>query len=82
MPKLPQISGSQLVKILQALGYSMVRQRGSHIRMRKITASGEHAITVPEHKVVAKGTLNDIVNKVSLWNNITKEDIIQRLKHS
>jgi predicted RNA binding protein YcfA (HicA-like mRNA interferase family) len=80
MPKLPQVSGSQLVKILQSLGYGVVRQRGSHIRLRKITASGEHAITVPEHKVIAKGTLSDIINKVSLYNNIPKEELINKLR--
>jgi hypothetical protein len=31
---------------------------------------------VPDHKVVAKGTLNDILTTVSLWNNIPKEDWI------
>ena len=80
MPKLPQVSGSQLVKVLKSLGYGVVRQRGSHIRLRKITASGEHAITVPEHKVVAKGTLSDIINKVSLYNNISKEELINKLR--
>ena len=80
MPKLPQVSGSQLIKVLKSLGYGVVRQRGSHIRLRKITASGEHAITVPEHKVVAKGTLSDIINKVSLNNNISKEELINKLR--
>jgi predicted RNA binding protein YcfA (HicA-like mRNA interferase family) len=80
MPKLPQVSGLQLVRILQSLGYSVIRQRGSHIRLIKVTALGEHAITVPEHKVVAKGTLSDILNKVSLWNNISKEELIRRLR--
>ena len=80
MPKLPQVSGPQLVKVLQSLGYDVVRQRGSHKRLRKITASGEHAITVPEHKIVAKGTLNDIINKVSLYNNISKEELINKLR--
>jgi predicted RNA binding protein YcfA (HicA-like mRNA interferase family) len=80
MPKLPQVSGSQVVKVLRSLGYAVVRQRGSHISMRKVTALGVHAITVPEHRVVAKGTLNDIINKVSLNNHISKEEIIRQLK--
>jgi predicted RNA binding protein YcfA (HicA-like mRNA interferase family) len=80
MPKLPQVSGNDLVKLLQSLGYEVVRQRGSHIRLKKITALGEHTITIPAHKVIAKGTLGDIVNRVSLWNNISKEEISQRLR--
>ncbi len=82
MPKLPQVSGSDLVKLLQSLGYEVVRQRGSHIRLKKVTASGEHAITVPAHKVIAKGTLGDILGRVSLWNSISKEELHKRLGQS
>ena len=35
--------------------------------------------TVPDHKVLAKGTLNDILSQVSLWNGIPKEDLLARL---
>jgi predicted RNA binding protein YcfA (HicA-like mRNA interferase family) len=80
MPKLPQVSGLQLVRLLQSLGYEVIRQKGSHVRLKKVTVSGEHAISVPVHKVMAKGTLSDIIGKVSLWNNISKEDLIKRLK--
>ena len=80
MPKLPQASGNDIVRLLQSLGYEMVRQRGSHIRLRKTTALGEHTITVPVHKVVAKGTLSDIISRVSLWNNIPREELIRRLR--
>ena len=78
-PKLPQISGQDLVRVLQKLGYAVIRQKGSHIRLRKTTNIGEHNITVPEHKTVAKGTLNDIIAKVSLWNNVSKDDLIKLL---
>ena len=80
MPKLPRVSGSDVVGLLQSLGYEVVRQRGSHIRLRKITPTGEHAITVPAHKVLAKGTLSDILTRISLWNNIPKESLLRRLK--
>lgn len=78
-PKLPQISGQDLVRVLRKLGYELVRQKGSHIRLRKATTVGDHHITVPEHKTIAKGTLNDIITKVSLWNNISKDDLIKML---
>ncbi len=80
MPKLPQISGLNLIKVLLTLGYVIDRQRGSHANLRKDTLSGEHSITVPKHAILAKGTLNDILNKVSLWNGISKEDIIRKVK--
>jgi len=80
MPKLPQVSGNEIVKLLQHLGYEVVRQRGSHIRLRKVTPVGEHNITVSAHRVLAKGTLNDILTRVSLWNNIPKKELIDRLR--
>ncbi|CAI1492833.1 protein of unknown function [Thermococcus nautili] len=41
---------------------------------------GTHKITVPYHREIAKGTLNDILNKVALWNGIPKEELIDMLK--
>ena len=61
------------------MGYEIVRQEGSHVRLRKKTEIGEHNITVPKHKEIAKGTLNDILSKVSLWNNIPKEELVKML---
>jgi len=78
-PKLPQISGQDLVRVLRKLGYEVVRQKGSHMRLRKATTVGEHNITVPEHTTIAKGTLNDIITKVGLWNNISKEELLKML---
>ena len=80
MPKLPIVSGDKLIKMLIKLGYEMTRQKGSHIRLRSITEIGEHNITAPRHEEIAKGTLNDILSKVSLWNNISKENLIELLR--
>jgi len=79
MPRLPQVSGGDVVRLLHSLGYETVRQRGSHIRLRKLTPVGEHNITIPAHKTMAKGTLNDILSHVSLWNGIPKDELIRRL---
>jgi len=79
MPRLPQVSGRDLIRLLHSLGYETIRQKGSHVRLRKTTAINEHNLTVPDHKVLAKGTLNDILTQVSLWNNIQKEDLLTRL---
>jgi predicted RNA binding protein YcfA (HicA-like mRNA interferase family) len=60
MPRLPQASGRDLIRLLHSLGYETIRQKGSHVRLRKATTVGEHNLTVPDHKILAKGTLNDI----------------------
>ena len=64
---------------MKALGYQIVRQRGSHVRMEKNTPAGTHKITVPNHDPIAKGTLSDILHKLSIWNQISREDLIERL---
>jgi hypothetical protein len=47
--------------------------------MRKITRIGEHNITIPDHKTLAKGTLNDLLAQVSLWNGISKQELLDQL---
>ena len=78
--KMPVVSGKQLIKVLHKLGYNVVKQRGSHIKLKKDTIAGTHSITVPEHNEIAKGTLNDILNKVSVWNQISKDELLEMLK--
>ena len=77
--KLPVISGQKLISFLKNMDYKLVRQRGSHVRLEKSTPAGIHKITIPNHDPIAKGTLNDILSKVSIWNQISKEDLIDRL---
>ena len=33
-PKLPVVSGRQVIRVLEHLGYQVVRQRGSHITLK------------------------------------------------
>jgi predicted RNA binding protein YcfA (HicA-like mRNA interferase family) len=80
LQKLPIVSGEKLVKLLLKLGYEIVRQRGGHVRLRKESEVGEHNITVPIHSEIAKDTLNDILSKVSIWNNIPKGKLLEMLK--
>jgi predicted RNA binding protein YcfA (HicA-like mRNA interferase family) len=79
MPKLPQVSGDRLIRLLESLGYSFLRQKGSHVSLCKSTKIGVHHITVPKHKIIAKGTLNDILSKVSIWNSLSKDELIKML---
>ena len=80
MARLPQVSGKDLIKFLQFLGYVVVRRKGSHVRLRKKTGAGDHNITVPDHQTVAKGTLNDILFAVSIRNGIPKDELLKQLK--
>lgn len=80
MPKRPQVSGDQIVSLLHALGYVFDRQKGSHATYEKTAKIGKHTITVPMHKEITKGTLNDILNKLSLFNSISKDDLVAKVK--
>lgn len=80
MPKLPVVSGKKLLKLLSKLDYQVIRQKGSHMRLTKIGEAGEHHITIVMHKEIAKGTLNDILTKVAIWNNISKEKLVDMLQ--
>ncbi len=77
---MPVVGANDLIKLLVKIGYEKIRQKGSHVRLRKITPIGEHNITVPNHKEIAKGTLNDILAKVSLWNAMPKNKLIEMLE--
>jgi predicted RNA binding protein YcfA (HicA-like mRNA interferase family) len=79
--KLPAVTGRSLIRFLEVLGYEVVRQRGSHVRLMKNTASGKHKITIPDHDPVAKGTLSDILGKVSLWCQIPKDELLRHLRN-
>jgi len=78
--KMPVVSGKTLIRFLESMGYEVARQRGSHVRLVKSTMAGNHKITIPNHNPVAKGTLSDILSKVSLWCQIDKQHLTARLK--
>ena len=50
MPKISPIDGKILVKVFQAAGFEVVRQRGSHIMLQK--PGLQRPIVVPQHKAV------------------------------
>ena len=68
------------MKVLERLGYEIVRQRGSHARLSKHTDAGEHKITIPLHATLAKGTLGGLLTEVSARNQISKDDLIEQLR--
>ncbi len=66
MTKLPVISGKKLIKALVKAGFYIHSQRGSHVKMKKIIGEDTIVVIVPNHKVVSKGTLRDIIKDAGL----------------
>lgn len=66
MPKLKRISGEEAIRRLEKLGFRRVRQRGSHVVLKKQTSEGEIGCVVPLHKELAVGTLRGILKQAKL----------------
>ncbi len=62
--KLPVVSGEDVIKALHKVGFRVVRQKGSHVRMEKRTTDeGVVKVTVPLHRSLKKGTLRIILKQ-------------------
>lgn len=67
MPKLPVVSGKQVIKALGKIGFEKVSQKGSHIKLQRITRGFTETVTVPDHKVIKRGTLrNGILHPIDI----------------
>lgn len=73
MNKLPVLSGKELVKILQKVGFEVRRQKGSHVILVK--ESVKKAVVVPLHNEIDKGTLIEIIRQAGM----TREEFIELL---
>lgn len=62
MPRLQQISGAETVRALERLGFVVLRQRGSHIIMRR----GSVGCVVPNHREVKIGTLGGVLKQAGI----------------
>ncbi len=61
MPKLRTLSGGDLVGIFDRFGFRQFSQRGSHVKLRRTTASGaKQSLTIVLHSKVDRGTLHAI----------------------
>ena len=73
MSKLPQVSGRECIAALQRLGFVTVRQRGSHIILRRNDPFAQ--LVVPDHKQLDRGTLRSILRQA----DVSVEEFISAL---
>jgi len=62
MPKFPGLSGADIVRALEKLGFVIARQTGSHIVMKR---EGQGCV-VPNHKEVKVGTVNGVLRQAGV----------------
>lgn len=77
--KLPRgVSADRLIRALERLGYVVIRQKGSHVRLRH-EGPPAHTITVPLHNPLKTGTLHGILSEVAQVRSMTIETIAELL---
>jgi predicted RNA binding protein YcfA (HicA-like mRNA interferase family) len=64
MPQLPVLSGREVVKAFESLGWTKARQSSSHIIL--VRQGHSATLSVPDHKDVAKGTLRSLIRSAGL----------------
>ncbi len=62
--RLPVVSGAQLIGALESAGWAVVRQRGSHVRLKR--DGHPIALVVPMHRELKRGTLAGILRDAGL----------------
>jgi predicted RNA binding protein YcfA (HicA-like mRNA interferase family) len=64
--KVPSLPYIKIIRALQRDGWTVVRQRGSHIRLQKRTGDEVLKLTVPAHRPVKRSTLAHILKQARL----------------
>jgi predicted RNA binding protein YcfA (HicA-like mRNA interferase family) len=62
MAKLPLVSGQEVRKALERLGFTFLRQHGSHAILRR----GSRGCVVPMHREVRQGTLRGVLKQAGV----------------
>ena len=61
-PSLAHISGADAIRALQKLGFTVARQKGSHVVMRR----GSAGCVVPNHRELKVGTLSSVLKQAGV----------------
>lgn len=77
--KLPRdVSGAELVRKLERIGYSVTRTVGSHARLTCLARRAHH-VTVPLHEALRVGTLAAILAEVAAAQELSRDEVVKRL---
>jgi len=64
MPKLRVLSGDEVIQIFVGFGFTLVSQKGSHAKLKRVSAEGEsQTLIVPLHRELDRATLRAIFNQ-------------------
>lgn len=78
--RLPRdLSGHDLAKLLRRYEYEVVRQTGSHMRLRSMLRGIPHHVTIPAHDPLKVGTLAGILSEVAGYLEIDRTKLDKEL---
>ncbi|MBI5324788.1 MAG: type II toxin-antitoxin system HicA family toxin [Ignavibacteriae bacterium] len=75
MSEYPELSYKQIISALQRLGFIVIRQKGSHIRLQKRVLDKIIKITVPAHKPVNPNTLRQLLKQSGIDIQTFKDNL-------
>jgi predicted RNA binding protein YcfA (HicA-like mRNA interferase family) len=75
--RLPVASSSQVIKLLQKEGFSVTRQKGSHISLhKKLEDESIALVVVPRKREIKRGTLLSIIKQ----SRMSKDEFVSKIK--
>jgi predicted RNA binding protein YcfA (HicA-like mRNA interferase family) len=82
VPKVPPVSWKKVTKLLEKLGYELIRQEGSHKRYHIKNSKDPHTdgVTIPAHDPIHIKTLNRILKTIEAQTGIAKIELVEMLK--
>jgi predicted RNA binding protein YcfA (HicA-like mRNA interferase family) len=79
IPLLPRgLSGRQLMRLAEKVGYRYDRASGSHVVCVR-ESDGQQHICIPDHKELSVGTMNDIIRDMAQQLQLPKAQLMQLL---
>ncbi|MBI2473242.1 type II toxin-antitoxin system HicA family toxin [Candidatus Uhrbacteria bacterium] len=73
MTDLAGISGKQVVRAFTKIGYTVVRQKGSHVRLKHKDDPNRRPITIPLHKEIGVGLMYRFIRDAGITSEEFKK---------
>lgn len=69
MPKLKRLSGKDVIETFEKFNFSIVAQKGSHVKLRRMANGVNQTLTIPNHKELDRGTIKAIYSQALRYIN-------------
>jgi predicted RNA binding protein YcfA (HicA-like mRNA interferase family) len=66
LTKVPSLNYPEVIRAFQRAGWTLVRQKGSHIKLQREVEGSTLTIIVPAHKPIKRSTLATILKQADL----------------